>query len=106
MVIEQQLEHWLPTVVNGGLIVLFWYFIRSTYVKMEQKEKEITEKYISESTHGLICKNNTLEIQKVFTDELKKLKDDIFRKLRKIEEHILKEEGRHEAEMQKYKSEV
>lgn len=101
-----EIEHWLPTVVNAGLIVLFWFFIRSTYIKMEQKEREITEKYISETTHGLICETNTLKIQKCFSEEMKKLKDEIFKKLRKIEEHILKEEGRHEAEMQKHKSEM
>lgn len=90
--VESRIEHWLPTIINAGLIAFFWVIVRGLYTKMDEKKKELDEKFMSENTHSLICRTNTLEMQKILTDEITKLKDEIFNKLRKIENHIIKEE--------------
>jgi len=65
----EQSINWLPTIITSGLITIAALLFVWRWKKMD-------EKFLTEKTHKLLCKNAHLEFQKYMAKEIRELKDN------------------------------
>lgn len=78
------IEAWVPTVLCLGAFGVVWWGIRTHNNRIDNK----VDGLLAEKEHDLLCENNTLKINAHFSNEMNKLKDELFKELRDMKSLI------------------